>query len=443
MAHGFSGLDACVHCGFCLQSCPTYLVTADEADSPRGRIVLMRGLAAGRLDPSDQAVATHLDRCLGCRACEPVCPSGVRYAPALEEARHRLAAARPIPLSVRLILAVMAEPALRFPALLGARFLRPLSGVFAGPSRMGFAFGMLAASKPLNRRTGGPADGGSAPPANPRPARQPVRPGAGAPGDGASAGLPARRSVALFRGCVMDGLFRHVHAATTRVLAANGFEVLEIPGQACCGALHAHVGDRDGARVLARRNLAAFRDLPAGVAIAVNAAGCGAMLKEYGRLLEGEPLAAEARALAARAKDVSELLAAQGPRPGGPLELRVAYDPPCHLLHAQGVAAEVEKVLGAVPGLDRVRHVEAELCCGSAGSYSFAEPGMSRAVLARKVAALRAAAPHAVVTGNPGCAMQIGAGLAAQGDRTRVLHPVELLDWSYLVGGIYDDSAGN
>lgn len=409
----FAGLEPCVHCGFCLQSCPTFLVTGDESDSPRGRIVLMRALARGALGAVDPDLVAHLDRCLGCRGCEPVCPSGVSYAPALEESRRLIAQHRPVAFATRLTVAVLAEPRLRGPLLALARLVRPLARYLANGSRLGFMAGMLAATR----------DGRGA-------GRS------GKPGPGVSrASAPA----ALFRGCIMDGLFRHVHDATQRTLVANGCRMVEVPGQQCCGALHAHAGLHQEAAALARANVAAFAGVP-DAAIVVNAAGCGAMLKEYPRLLSGDPLAEAAHQMASRVTDVTELLAAAGPRPGAPLDLVVAYDPPCHLLHAQRVADAPLKVLDAIPGLRRAAHAEAELCCGSAGSYSLSQPGLSRAVLDRKVAALRNGRLDAVATGNPGCVMQIGAGLRAAGHPVPVVHPVELLDRSYALAGYYQDA---
>lgn len=433
-AAAFAGLDPCVHCGFCLQSCPTFLVTGDEADGPRGRIVLMQGLRTGRLDPTDRSLVTHLDRCLGCRACEPVCPAGVRYGPALEAARARLASVRPIPLDARLVHAVMARPWLRVPLLGAARLVRPLARWLAGPSRLGFAAGMLATTGPVRSRPANGAGSGERDDAMTALRDDHVR-GAGE----RDAALPLSRAAVIFRGCIMSGLFHHVHDATARVLRLHGYAPMDVPGQGCCGALHAHAGQHAEAVALARRNAAAFAGLPADAVIAVNSAGCGAMLEAYGTLLADDPLAGAGAALARRVADVSELVAARGPRRGAPLPLTVAYDPPCHLLHAMGVQDAPLAMLDAVPELRRVEHAEADVCCGSAGSYSLAQPELSRAVLDRKVGALRAIRPDVVATGNPGCIMQIGAGLLAEGDRTPVTHPVELLDWSYRRAGYYDD----
>jgi glycolate oxidase iron-sulfur subunit len=233
--------------------------------------------------------------------------------------------------------------------------------------------------------------------------------------------------VALFRGCVMDTLFRHVHDATRRTLEHNGYRVVEVDGQTCCGALHEHAGDRDAAVALARRNVAALADTADYVV--TNSAGCGALLKDYGHLLDDEVAAG----LAEKVRDVSELLAAAGPKPGASLELDVAYDAPCHLQHAQRVHEAPLAVLRAVPGLRLQLLPGHDYCCGSAGIYSVLQPGMARAVLAAKIEAIAAADPRPAIlaTGNPGCLMQIGAGLLAAGLDTRVAHPVELLDWSY------------
>jgi glycolate oxidase iron-sulfur subunit len=227
----------------------------------------------------------------------------------------------------------------------------------------------------------------------------------------------------------MDGLFGHVHAATIVALNANDVAVREVAGQVCCGALAAHSEAHDLAQRLARENVRAFAktDGP----IVVNSAGCGAMLKSYRDLLAGEPIEADARAVAARVKDVTELLAERGPRAGGALHLRVAYDAPCHLLYAQKIADAPRRVLAAIPGLEQVPLEGSDRCCGSAGLYSLLEPAMSQEVLALKLEAIRRAAPDVVATGNPGCVMQIGAGVLLAGLPVTVVHPVELLAWSY------------
>jgi glycolate oxidase iron-sulfur subunit len=419
-APDFSSLDPCVHCGFCLPACPTYLATGDEADSPRGRIVLMRALERGELAADDVALAEHLDACLGCRGCEPVCPSGVGYGRGLEAAREELFRGRGLPPLAKLVLGVFRNERLWRPLFRLARLFRAtgIPAALAGAGRVGFGMGMLAATV---GRYGGKAV---------------ARYGGRVTGQEPTALPPYRPTAALFRGCVMDTLFGHVHAATRRTLEANGYQVLEVPGQVCCGALHEHAGDREAAQALAAKNLAAF-GLSADY-VCVNSAGCGALLKDYGHLLGTE----EAQAFGARVRDVSELLAATGPRPGAPLELEVAYDAPCHLLHAQRVEQAPLALMRAIPNL-RLRLLPgSERCCGSAGIYSVLRPAMARAVLEDKIETLAAASPRpeVVATGNPGCLMQIGAGLRAAGLDIAVAHPVELLDASYEKAGMYDES---
>ncbi len=403
----FTALDPCVHCGFCLPACPTYLATGDEADSPRGRIVLMRALERGEIPADDPALTQHLDACLGCRGCEPACPSGVGYGQGLEAAREIIARKRGIAPAARAILAVFSYRVLWRTVLSAARVLRAtrIPARLAGGSRFGFGMGMLASTRPAKKlRT--------------------------FPSFHVSHSAP---TVALFRGCVMDTVFRHVNDATRRVLEANGYRVVEIAGQGCCGALHEHAGDRAHAESLARQNVKAFAHRAN--YIVVNSAGCGAILKEYGHLLGGR----DAEAFAGRVRDVTELLAAKGPRQGGPLPLDVVYDAPCHLQHAQKVQAEPLAVLAAIPELRLRLLPDSDKCCGSAGIYSMLHPDMARAVLDDKIKGIATAlpVPRVVVTGNPGCHMQIGAGLQAAKLDIAVLHPVELLDESYRVGGMY------
>lgn len=409
LAEASAGIDACVHCGFCLQACPTYLTLEDENDSPRGRIVLMRALVEGSLALDDRDVRTHIDRCLGCRACETACPSGVPYGQLLEATRATLTKSQPIPMVARAILFVFARPLLLALAMLGGRVARAI-GLSAAlsrlPGRLGFAMAMLESTRsPL-------------PPAHYTPRS-----------DG------ARGRATLLTGCVMEGLFTETNRATARTLAANGYEITETPGQRCCGALHAHAGDADAARELARQNVAAFERAGDGY-IVVNAAGCGAMMKEYGHVLGGDPAWRErAAAVSARVRDVSELLAAAGPRPGAALDLRVTYDAPCHLLHAQRIAAPPLAVLAAIPGLTLVPLEGSEHCCGSAGIYNLVEPDVSDTVLAPKLARIAETGASIVATGNPGCMMQIGGGLRQVGSAARVVHPVDLLDASYAAAG--------
>ena len=439
LAAAKAGLDACVHCGFCLQACPTYLALDDENDSPRGRLLLMREVLSGTIAPDDPSLNTHIDRCLGCRACETACPSGVPYGHLLEATRATLSEARPLPVVARIVLFVFARPALLGVLSTGARVMRAtgIARLLARmPGKAGFAMGMLAATSEHPRR---------------------------APYSARSTG--ERGTVTILRGCVMRHLFSHTNRATERTLAVNGYAPRETKTQGCCGALHAHAGDLESARALARVNIAAFERSETEY-IAVNAAGCGAMMKEYGHLLAADPeWAGRALALSARVRDVSELLAAAGPVEGARLAGRVTYDAPCHLMHAQRVVAPPLAVLAAIPGLEVVPLTEADQCCGGAGIYNLLEPGTSGAVLARKLAHIReafevradgarrgtipspgpaaASAPASidarearaipgwVATGNPGCLMQIGAGVLSKGIPVRVTHPVDLLDASY------------
>jgi glycolate oxidase iron-sulfur subunit len=415
LAAASAGINACVHCGFCLQACPTYVALGDENDSPRGRIYLMRALMEGELTVNDPTVHTHIDRCLGCRACETACPSGVPYGALLEATRATLSEVQRPPLRARLILALFARRGLMRFAVGAARLLRDaglpklLSRL---PGDLGFAFAMLAASEsPLaHGRVRARAEAGAS--------HQPR-------GDG------SRGTFALLRGCVMEGLFTRANRATERTLVANDYAPVPAPDQHCCGALHAHAGDLAMVRSLARRNIVAFEKSEAEYVV-TNAAGCGALLKEYGHLLAGDgEWAARAADFSARVRDVSELLAAAGPRAGSPLDYRVTYDAPCHLQHAQRVAIAPLTVLDAIPGLERVALVDSDQCCGSAGIYNLLEPALSAAVLAPKLAHIELTGASLVVTGNPGCLMQIGAGLRRAGQSARTIHPVELLDASY------------
>lgn len=408
LAQEQAGLDACVHCGFCLQACPTYLALEDENDSPRGRIVLMRALANGAIPADDPDLRNHIDRCLGCRACETACPSGVPYGRLLEATRATLRGGQAPTAMSRALLRVFSIPLLMRTAMGFARLLAatPIPTLLMNlPGRLGFAMAMLASTEfPLER------------------ARYQAE------GDGANG------SAALLLGCVMEGLFTNTNRATERVLTHNGYQMAVASGQGCCGALHAHAGDLEAARTLARRNIAAFEQSGAQFVV-TNAAGCGAMMKEYDHLLSGDPEWSErARDIAARVRDVSELLAAVGPRSGGALPFSVAYDAPCHLLHAQRVAVAPITVLQAVPGVRLVPLDESEQCCGSAGIYNLIEPETSDAVLARKLDRIGASNATLIATGNPGCMMQIGAGLLRAGMRARVVHPIDLLDASYASG---------
>jgi glycolate oxidase iron-sulfur subunit len=398
----------CVHCGLCLPVCPTYRETGRETSSPRGRIYLMRGVAEGRL-PLTEAVAEEAYLCLGCRACETACPSGVRFGSMLERTRAGVDRAG-----------------------LRGRFARALERLLlrhlvAHPARLAAALDLLRAAQRLRLdRLVRPLLPGSLrethallPAVPPRGRRRPLPERTPAVGE-------RRGVVALLPGCIAAGLFADVNAATVRVLTRNGFEVWIPRDQGCCGALHAHAGDPEFARALARRNLAAFA--PGGFdALVVNSAGCGAALRELGDWLPGE-----GEGLAARVRDVSEFLDAEGLREApGRLEARVCYDDPCHLVHGQGVSQPPRSLLRQIPGLELAAHEDPGACCGAAGIYNLTHPAMSRAVLERKMQALEDADPDVIASGNPGCLMQLRAGAAARGLRARVVHPVTLLDEAY------------
>jgi glycolate oxidase iron-sulfur subunit len=416
-----------VHCGFCLNVCPTYTRLGNEADSPRGRLYLMRAVAEGRLPAEDDAFARHIDQCLGCRACETVCPSGVEYGFLLERTRAVIADRRGVdPLAKALLWSFGAKLPMRV-ASAGGRLLR--AGGFAGwlarvlprafgTARMGLA--MLGATRPwpaLRRGSDGSA-------------------GAPVPGGAGRSAGQVRPRVGLLTGCVQQGLFARVNRATADVLRANGCEVVEVPGQACCGALHAHSGELTRAHELAQGNIAAFE--AAGVDyVIVNAAGCGAMMKEYGKHHERDDAWRErAAAFSLRVRDLFEFLVERGVRTGAPLPLRVTYDAPCHLHHAQRITRAPLDVLATIPALELVPLEDADECCGGAGVYGIQHPELGGRIVDDKLNAIADTGAQVVVTPNPGCIMQIGAGLLLRGDARPVLHPVELLAESYRRAGL-------
>ena len=402
----------CIHCGMCLESCPTYLLTRLETESPRGRIHLMQQLAAGRLEATD-TLRLHLDRCLACRACEAVCPSGVGYGALIENARAALEEHHAVPRSApaswarRLMLGLLADPA-RLEGVAGLLSLYERTGL----RRLLRSSGLRARLPSTLRRLEG-----LYPPL--------TRPRYRAPGTPAT---PIAR-VALLLGCVMRVAYGDVHTATARVLTRLGVAVVDVPGQLCCGALHAHAGEREDARRLARRNIAAFEAAEID-AIVVDAAGCGAHLKAYGHLLNDDPAWSERAAVfAAKVRDVTEYLASLGGTgPLGRLSLRVTYQEPCHLAHAQRIRAEPRALLRRVEGLELIEMAESDVCCGSAGSYNLQQPELADALLGRKIDAILATGANAVVSANPGCMLQVSSGLADRGQPTEVLHIVEVLD---------------
>ncbi|HEX3724183.1 MAG TPA: heterodisulfide reductase-related iron-sulfur binding cluster [Nitrolancea sp.] len=410
-------IRSCVHCGFCLPSCPTYRLTKRERSSPRGRIWLMNQVSIGNLELLDPIFEEEMSLCLNCRACEAVCPSGVKYGEILEASRAQIATHRETPLKER------AARGIAFNVLFGnMKRFRAASSALKLYQRSGIQ-GAVRRTKVLNLV-------GMAETEQMMPELSPhftVPEGETIPAQGARRG-----SVALFTGCIMSTAYANVHDATIRVLTRNGFDVTLVSDQGCCGALHVHAGEPDGGRKLARRNIDAFE---AGTydAIIVNAAGCGAALKEYGHLLKDELEYAErAGMFSENVKDIVEFLGDKGlSAPPGPLKWRVTYQEPCHLAHAQRVTKQPRALLAAVPDLTLIEMPESSLCCGSAGIYNLIQPDMSSALLERKLDNALSTGAEAIVSANPGCMLQIQAGLRARGDQRPVIHLIELLDRAY------------
>jgi glycolate oxidase iron-sulfur subunit len=424
-APSFEKISACVHCGLCLEACPTYRELRVEMDSPRGRIYLMKGILQDKLAPTP-TVLKHLDQCLDCRACESACPSGVEYGLILEKTRTVLQPARPMTVTGRVLRWFV------FGVLLPSRTAQWIVFKVLWLQQ---ALGLSALGAWLGRRRLLPgrlsAAAAQAPHVPLRSFR--ARHAGRRQSDRDVIVFPARgerqRRVALFTGCLADQLFADVNEATVRVLTENGCEVEVVGGEVCCGALHIHNGARDSAQRLAAANVAAFA--PGGYdAVVSNAAGCSAELRHYGALLETEA----ARAFGGKLRDISELLVAIGwkrPTAPGRLTGQLAYDDPCHLVHAQKISAAPREILGGIPGLQLVPLDEADACCGSAGVYSVVQPVLSQAVAARKIDAIRRSGAAIVATGNPGCLMQIMSGVRAAGLPVRVVHPVQLLADAY------------
>lgn len=424
--HAQALLDECVHCGLCLMQCPTYRVLRLETESPRGRLSLMRAGAAGDLALTAE-VRQSLDLCLVCRACETACPASVRFGHLMELARADLHRQMPARLDARLLrwlvfrgllphrrplqaLAWLLRLYRRSP--LGRETVLAWGDRLPGPlGQIGRTLGRLARLVP--EQIGRPFD----------PAEVATPPGEGP-------------LALLFTGCVMGALFGDTHRATVRLLRRAGLAVAAPVAQTCCGALHAHSGQRALARALARQNLRAFAETGAlerdDAVIVVNAAGCGAMLREYPDLLHDDPtLRPLADRFAQRVRDLTEVLADRLDRlqPAlGPLPLTVTYQEPCHLAHAQRVRQPPRQLLQAVPGLRLVEMAAADRCCGSAGLYNLLQPAMAAVLGREKAQAVLATGAAAVVTANPGCLLQVQAHLRQAGARLPVLHIADLLD---------------
>ncbi|SDY68394.1 glycolate oxidase iron-sulfur subunit [Micromonospora pattaloongensis] len=404
----------CVHCGFCLPTCPTYVLWGEEMDSPRGRIHLMRQGLDG--EPLSDSMAQHFDRCLGCMACVTACPSGVRYDRLITDTRQQVERRHPRTRRERLLRAAIFG---LFPYPRRLRLLR-------GPLRAYRASGLrrlVARTKLLPRLAPSLAALESLAPRLTRPERLPRR-------------LPAvgtrRALVGMLTGCVQRAFFPDVNAATARVLAAEGCEVLILPErQGCCGALSVHNGRDAEARRFARALIDTFEG--AGLDhFVVNAAGCGSALKEYGELLADDPVyAGRAAAFAARVRDLSELLVELGPvAPRHPLPVTVAYQDACHLAHAQGVRAQPRALLAAIPGLTLREIADPELCCGSAGVWNVLNPEPAAELGERKARDVLATGAELLVTANPGCMMQIAAAVQRIGATIALAHTAQLLDAS-------------
>jgi glycolate oxidase iron-sulfur subunit len=392
----------CVHCGFCLPTCPSYTVFDEEMDSPRGRIVLMRVGNEEGSEASDE-MRTHIDRCLGCMACVTACPSGVKYDQLIERTRPQVERNAPRPLRERayrrLIFALFTHPG-RLRALVPLLWAQQRLGVQELLTRVPAA----RLAPPVKRRAA--------------IAQLPeLTPAVGA----------RRGRVALMQGCVQRVFFGDVNGATVRVLAAEGWEVHAPRRPRCCGSLQMHAGVEDEAIALAKGTIAAYEDFDA---VAVNVAGCGSGMKDYAHLLADDPEWAErAAAFSARVRDVSELLAEHEPQARRyPLPLRVAYHDACHLAHAQGVRVQPRELLRAIPALELLEPADWEICCGSAGIYNLVQPAAAAELGARKAANLVATGADAVAAGNPGCALQIAAHL--DGRQLPIYHPMTLLDHS-------------
>jgi len=412
LAHVQGLIDECVHCGFCLPACPTYALWGQEMDSPRGRIHLVSQLVSGC--PVEGAPLKHFDRCLSCMACVSACPSGVRYGEIIEAARAEIERTGDRPLAERLSRSA-------------------IFALFPYPRRLRLARSALAAAQFTGLRSVLRRPGISARlPALFRAMESvapPVAPIEALPGRLRAAGT-RRGVVGLLTGCVQSVFFSEVNAATARVLAAEGFDVVVPKAQGCCGALSWHAGRLAEARRLANKTVRAFKS--AGVdLVVVNAAGCGSAMKDYSRLLSDEAgNREEAGWLTTHTRDLSELLASVGSRAKrNPMKIRVAYHDACHLAHAQGIRTQPRQLLQEIPGL-QLCEIGDELCCGSAGIYNLVQPEAARGLGDRKAASVIATGADMMVSTNPGCLMQVKSALARSGAQVRTSHLAEILDLS-------------
>jgi glycolate oxidase iron-sulfur subunit len=407
-------IEKCVHCGFCLPVCPTYVLCGQEMDSPRGRIYLMKMALEGAAEINENWVS-HFDSCLGCVACMPACPSGVEYGKLIEATRAQIERNYQRPAAEKLHRGLLFETFTKPERL---KFLRwPLLAYqktgLQGVLRAIGAFKLL------------PKSVGAMDALLPRAtASEVVAPITRAQGE-------KRRRVGLLLGCVQRTFFSHVNAATARVLAAEGCEVIAPPEQTCCGALFVHAGEEARAQELARRTIDAFEQADVET-IVINAAGCGSNVKEYGHLLRDDSVYAErAKRFAAKCRDISEILLELSPRAERkPLRARVAFHDSCHLQHAQGVRAQPRSLLARIPGVELLEIPEAPICCGSAGIYNLVQPDAATELGDRKAGLIVPLRADVVATGNPGCILQLQASLARANARTPVVHTIQLVDAS-------------
>lgn len=411
-------LSQCIHCGLCLQACPTYAVFGVEMDSPRGRIALMKAAAEGRIEPEEfrETFTRHISLCLACRACETACPSGVQYGALLEEARLVVEKNRQPGLAERFLRWFGTRQLMVKPALL--KFIARLMWLYEKLRLQNLVRSINVLPKTLK------AMEAILPPIELKftPMGRPLAPSQAKQG-----------RILFFTGCIQEAFLSAVNAATIRVLQRNGYEVLAPTGQTCCGAAQLHLGDREFARQLARKNIDTFLAAGECDAILNNAGGCGVSLKEYPHLLADDPLYAErARQFSAKVRDVNEFLAANlRVPPKGRLQARATYSDSCHLRHGQKIIRQPRDLLKAIPGLQLVELSAPDRCCGSAGVYNIAQVDTANAILDTKMADIAATGAELIVTSNTGCYMQLIAGARRAGLKARVCHVVEVLDESY------------
>ncbi len=416
-------LDKCVHCGFCLPTCPTYALWNEEMDSPRGRIYLMKLALEGQI-PLDRTLVDHMDNCLGCMACMTACPSGVQYDKLIEATRAQIERNYNRGFAEKLLRRLM------FMVLPRPDRLRLLLGPMRLYQRSGLQSIVRSSARLLPRSV--TAFEGLIPAV---PESAPISEHLKATGE-------TRRRVGLLVGCVQQVFFPDVNLATARVLAAEGCEVIVPPSQGCCGALMLHAGEEEQALSFARRTIDDFEAFPVETVV-INAAGCGSCVKEYGYLLRDDPkYAKRAEAFSAKCRDISEILVELEPRATRhPLPVKVAYHDACHLQHAQAIRSQPRVALGQIPGLRILEPAEAAICCGSAGIYNLVKAGAARELGDRKVSNLLATEPDVIAAGNPGCVLQLRSSLRQAGKSIPVVHTVELIDAS--IRGVSADSLRN